>query len=47
MNFIQQWNKTEYDIKSLISQIFFFFFSTYNVWKHVQYPNLISRQPGW
>ena len=24
-----------------------FFFSSYNVWKHVQYPILISRQPGW
>ena len=22
-------------------------FSSYNVWKHVQYLNLISRQPGW
>ena len=19
----------------------------YNVWKHVRYPSLISRQPGW
>ena len=23
------------------------FFSSYNVWKHVRYPSLISRQPGW
>ena len=27
--------------------IFFFFFSSYNVWKHVRYPSLISRHPGW
>ena len=24
-----------------------FFFSSYNVWKHVRYLSLISRQPGW
>ena len=23
-----------------------FFFSSYNVWKHVRYPTLIGRQPG-
>ena len=25
--------------------LFFFFFSTYNMWKHMRYPNLISCQP--
>ena len=25
---------------------FQFFFSSYNVWEHVQYPSLISHQPG-
>ena len=24
----------------------FSFFSSYNVWKHVRYPSLISRHPG-
>ena len=29
-----------------IANFFFFFFSSYNVWKHVRYHILISRHPG-
>ena len=28
-------------------RVLVFKFSSYNVWKHVRYPSLISRQPGW
>ena len=27
--------------------LIYIFSSSYNVWKHVRYPALISRQPGW
>ena len=30
-----------------INKLETFFFSSYNVWKHMQYPNLISWEPGW
>ena len=32
---------------SLNNIFIFIFFSSYNVLKHVRYPSLISRQPGW
>ena len=35
------------NINIIVICIFFIKFSSYNVWKHVRYPNLISRQPGW
>ena len=33
--------------KETVAAIVMLIFSSYNVWKHVRYPSLISRQPGW
>ena len=39
--------KTIYlSLVKLRASMYFFFFSSYNVWKHVRYHVLISRNPG-
>ena len=35
-----------YLLKYIYTYIYINFFSSYNVWKHVRYPALISHQPG-